>query len=71
MRVLALSLTVSMSILAGCATPIDSTRPAIELPAQWNEAASGSSALQRDWWRGFQSAELAQLIDAAGCSLML
>ena len=51
--------------LAGCATPIDSTRPAIELPAQWNEAAPGSSALQRDWWQGFQSAELAQLIDAA------
>ena len=51
--------------LAGCATPIDSTRPAIDLPAQWSEAAPGSSALQRDWWQGFQSAELAQLIDAA------
>lgn len=51
--------------LAGCATPIDRTRPTIDLPAHWNEAAPGSSALQRDWWQGFQSAELAQLIDAA------
>jgi NodT family efflux transporter outer membrane factor (OMF) lipoprotein len=51
--------------LAGCATPIDHTRPAIALPAAWNEAAPGSSVLQRDWWRSFQSAELAQLVDAA------
>ncbi len=54
--------------LVGCATPIDDTRPVIELPAQWNEAAPGSSELQRDWWRGFGSAELAQLIDAAQAS---
>ncbi|MDL2336919.1 MAG: efflux transporter outer membrane subunit [Pseudomonadota bacterium] len=51
--------------LVGCATPIDSTRPTIDLPAHWNEIAPGSSVLQRDWWRGFQSAELEQLIDAA------
>lgn len=51
--------------LAGCATAIDHTQPTLELPARWNEASAGDSALQRDWWHGFQSAELAQLIDAA------
>ena len=52
--------------LVGCATPIDGTpRPTIDLPAQWSEASPGSSVLQRDWWRGFQSSELERLIDAA------
>lgn len=60
----ALAMALALA-LAGCATPIDSPRPRIELPAQWNEAAPESSALQRDWWRGFQSDELAQLIAAA------
>ncbi|WP_231497757.1 TolC family protein [Methylibium sp. T29-B] len=52
--------------LAGCATAIDTTRPTLDLPPQWNEAATAASGpLQRDWWRGFQSDELARLIDAA------
>ncbi|WP_428420946.1 efflux transporter outer membrane subunit [Methylibium sp.] len=51
--------------LAGCATAIDNTRPTLDMPSRWNEVASGDSTLQHDWWRGFQSDELAQLIDAA------
>ncbi|MFM9916488.1 MAG: efflux transporter outer membrane subunit [Rhizobacter sp.] len=51
--------------LMGCAAPIDSTRPSFDLPAKWNEASPGSGVLQRDWWRGFQSTELASLIDNA------
>ena len=42
--------------LSGCATPIERTRPAIELPASWTEASPASDTLQRDWWRGFRSA---------------
>lgn len=63
---LALQAALAAAItLAGCAAPIDHPRPAIELPTQWIEAAPGSSTLQRDWWRGFQSTELERLIDAA------
>lgn len=54
--------------LSGCATPIERTRPAIELPARWTEASTVSDTLQRDWWRGFRSAELDGLIDAAQSS---
>lgn len=61
---LRVALTVAFT-LTGCATPVDRTRPVVDLPAAWNESSPGSSALQRDWWREFQSAELAQLIDAA------
>ncbi len=56
---------IAACAFAGCATPIDRVRPTIELPAQWIEAAPGALALQRDWWRSFQSAELEQLIAAA------
>src|SRR5690606_18819001 len=31
----------------------------------WMEASSGDTALQRDWWRGFQSEELSALIAEA------
>ncbi|MDP1790453.1 MAG: TolC family protein, partial [Methylibium sp.] len=63
MRATALLIAVA---LAGCATAIDTTRPTLDLPLQWNEATTAASAqLQRDWWRGFQSDELARLIDAA------
>ena len=64
-RVRATALLIALA-LAGCATAIDTTRPTLDLPLQWNEATTAASAqLQRDWWRGFQSDELARLIDAA------
>ncbi|MBY0467928.1 MAG: efflux transporter outer membrane subunit [Burkholderiaceae bacterium] len=59
-----LTLTTAFAF-AGCATQIDHVRPAVELPAQWTEATPGTLPLHRDWWRGFQSTELEQLIDAA------
>ena len=59
---------IAACAFAGCATPIDRVRPSVELPAQWREAAPGTLALQRDWWRSFQSTELEQLIDAAQAS---
>lgn len=52
--------------LGGCATPIEHTAaPATSLPAAWNEAAGSDAPLPRDWWRGFGSSELEQLVDAA------
>ena len=53
--------------LAACATRIDHTRPALEMPARWAEAEPGpaAAALERDWWRRFQSDELVRLIDEA------
>lgn len=66
-RVGSLVLVLALA-LTGCATPIDSVRPAVEVPAQWSEPAPGSLALQREWWRGFQSAELERLIAAAEAS---
>ena len=63
-----IALWVSLSLaLAACATRIDSTRPALEMPARWAEAEPGpdTAALERDWWRRFQSDELVHLIDEA------
>lgn len=51
--------------LTACAGRIDATRPDVAVPQTWAEAAPGSAALQRDWWRGFNSAELTALIDEA------
>jgi len=52
-------------VLSACAGHIDATRPDVELPPTWMEASSGDTALQRDWWRGFQSEELSALIAEA------
>jgi multidrug efflux system outer membrane protein len=50
--------------LTACATRTETVRPDLPLPATWSEAASSSNAaLQRDWWRSFQSDELVTLID--------
>lgn len=64
----ALMALIAAFAIAGCATPIDRVRPTVALPAQWNEAAPGTVALQREGWRGFQSPELDQLIDTAQAS---
>lgn len=53
-------------LLSACAVGRDSSRPALALPPAWDEAASPATVtLQRDWWRGFGSAELAGFIDEA------
>ncbi len=51
--------------LGACATRIETTRPTFALPATWAEAAPADPLVQRDWWRGFGSDELVQLVDAA------
>lgn len=66
-----LSLAVALALpltLSGCASTSQraSVRPTLPLPATWAEAAPASTvALQREWWRAFQSDELVLLIDAA------
>jgi multidrug efflux system outer membrane protein len=54
-----------MLALSACAGHIDATRPQLDMPANWAEQSSGNAALQRDWWRGYHSAELSALIDQA------
>lgn len=64
-RVVALA---AAALLAACATPIETTRPDLNLPTTWTEASfAGAStrALERDWWRAFNSDELVRLIDEA------
>ena len=59
---------VATALLAACATPIETTRPELKLPTTWTEASfAGAStrALERDWWRAFNSDELVRLIDEA------
>jgi outer membrane protein, multidrug efflux system len=56
------------SALAGCATPIETTRPALDLPERWAEAAFANAdnrAVEAAWWRGFGSDELTSLIAEA------
>lgn len=57
-----------VAALTGCATPIETTRPVLDLPETWAEAAFANAAdrtLERDWWRGFGSDELAGLVAQA------
>ena len=49
--------------LSACAHNIDASKPDVEIPATWAEAAPAGVELQRDWWRGFGSEELSGLID--------
>src|SRR6185436_7994731 len=60
-------LGISISILlSACAITRSPMPPAPAMPAGWAESGSaGAAAMTRDWWRGFGSAELAALIDAA------
>lgn len=61
---------LAMLALGACATSGDAPpgKPlgASEMPSAWAESAAADTvALTQDWWRGFGSAELAELIDAA------
>lgn len=49
--------------LSACAHNIDASKPDVEIPATWAEAAPAGVELQRDWWRAFGSEELSGLID--------
>ena len=53
-------------VLAGCATTSAPPQPAVAVPDAWREAPKPSeAAVSPDWWRAFDSAELADLIAAA------
>lgn len=59
-----LALAVAAAVtLVGCAHVVDTTKPDVEIPATWAEAAPTGVELQRDWWRGFGSTELSGLVD--------
>jgi multidrug efflux system outer membrane protein len=66
-RRLAFLLAVLATLALGaCATSGSPSAPAPGMPGAWGESgASDAIALTRDWWRGFGSAELSGLIDAA------
>lgn len=47
------------ALLSGCSLIPDYNRPGVDTPAGWNEAdASNPTAIARDWWKNFNSAEL-------------
>lgn len=53
-------------LLAACATAPDTApRPDVAFPAAWSEPAAADTVLQADWWRGFQSDELAAFVAEA------
>jgi len=57
---------VALAVLAGCATTSTPPQPAVPIPDAWREAAKPvESTVPLDWWRTFDSAELADLIAAA------
>ncbi len=59
------SLTAAL-VLGACAATSNPPPPAPVMPSAWTEpGAADALVLTRDWWRGFDSAELSRLIDAA------
>ena len=62
----ALSALTLVLLLGACATATDAPTHPAPLPAAYVESESGAKAAPAaDWWRGFGSAELSSLIDAA------
>lgn len=54
------------ALLSGCSLIPDFDRPATTIPTGWSEAAASSpTAIARDWWTGFNSAELNSLMAEA------
>lgn len=57
-------IVLTASALAGCAMTSPMLEPAVELPITYRADVSGATApLTAEWWRAFDSAELASLID--------
>ncbi|MGB8436713.1 MAG: efflux transporter outer membrane subunit [Burkholderiales bacterium] len=60
---------ITTILLAGCATTSAPPQPAVTVPDAWRDATQTTQATQAtvplDWWRAFNSAELADLIAAA------
>lgn len=53
--------------IGGCALPLTHPGAALEVPENWAEAGAAANAatIDGEWWRGYGSAELEVLIDAA------
>ncbi|WP_236840901.1 efflux transporter outer membrane subunit [Bradyrhizobium sp. CCGE-LA001] len=49
----------------GCLLTQDLPDPALDVPAQYKYAGKGDTPPSLDWWRGFRSAELTQLMEEA------
>jgi NodT family efflux transporter outer membrane factor (OMF) lipoprotein len=57
---------ITTMLLAGCATTSAPPQPAVTVPDAWRDATQTTQAtVPLDWWRSFNSAELADLIAAA------
>jgi len=66
MRRIVSTVIVAQFVLAGCATTSAPPQPGVGIPDAWREAANPAPAtVPLDWWRAFNSAELADLIAAA------
>jgi len=53
-------------MLCGCAAGPDYTRPALPLPAEFDNATSeGTKAIDRTWWKAFQDSLLDGLVERA------
>lgn len=62
----ALTLSLSLGLLAGCTTLPSAPDPELALPAEWDEPVDPllvQAAISPAWWAGFGSAELVTLID--------
>lgn len=68
-RVSTLGLALLCGGLAGCSALVPAyQRPAVDLPAHWSGSSAGqglASAVDRQWWRHYQDAQLTQLITEA------
>ncbi len=60
------SLLAAAVLVTGCAITEPRTVPEIALPAAFGEVQAGNSvAVSREWWLGFNSPQLSQLVDEA------
>ena len=61
-----LASVVAFAVLAGCATTSAPPQPDVGVPDAWREAPKPSeAAIPLDWWRAFDSSELANLVAEA------
>jgi outer membrane protein, multidrug efflux system len=65
-RAIALALLIGgLASLTGCITAGDLPDPALDVPPAYKEGAPGDLPPELDWWRGFKSPELTNLIEEA------
>lgn len=53
------------ALLSGCSFIPEYERPVLDTPAAWSEAKGTPTAIARDWWKNFNSAELDALMAQA------